>query len=54
MRVEEDSEWKGRRLNEQVLSGLDVGFGQGDEHKSKVTRRSQIDSLVLQVTAEVS
>ena len=31
-----------------------MGFGQGGEHKSKVTRRSQMNSLVLQVTAEVS
>ena len=31
-----------------------MGFGQGDEHKSKVTPRSQMNSLVLQVTVEVS
>lgn len=35
-------------------SRLDVGVGQGDEHNSKVTPRSQMNSWVLQVTVEVS
>lgn len=35
-------------------SRLDMGVGQGDKHKSKVTPRSQMNSWVLQVTVEVS